>query len=369
VDREGRPAPAVALGIACDVSEPSAVAALFEDLDRERLEPDVLVHCAGVARDGVLWKLDDESWSAVMRSNLDSAFFLLRASIPRMRRRGRGTVVLVSSINGERGKIGQANYSASKAGLIGLARTARGRPLRDPRQRGRARHGPDGDDGRPAGGGSAPVGRGGGARAHRRARRRRARDPVPVLGSLAARHGSGAASRWRPADRMNDARRTDMETTLERSERVLVRRLRPEDLGRVVALDAKVVGRERGKFFELVLRRNLSETGIEVSLAAELDGLFVGYLLARAYYGEFGMLEPVAVLETLGVHPDFRHQGVGAALLRQLAVNLRGLGLTRLRTEVDWDDLDLLGFFHREGFQPARRLVLELDLSAGPGQG
>jgi acetoacetyl-CoA reductase/3-oxoacyl-[acyl-carrier protein] reductase len=59
-----------------------------------------------------------------MSVNLDSAFHLLRRSVPLLRRAGGGAVVLVSSINGQRGKLGQANYAASKAGLIGLSKTA-----------------------------------------------------------------------------------------------------------------------------------------------------------------------------------------------------------------------------------------------------
>ena len=72
------------------------------------------------------------------------------------------------------------------------------------------------------------------------------------------------------------------------------------------------------------------------------------------------------MLDTVGVHPDFQGQGVGRALLRQLYVNLRGLGVGSLRTEVGWDAQELIRFFHREGFQPAPRLSLELDLSAPP---
>ena len=78
----------------------------------------------GVARDAVLWKMAAENWNSVMSVNLDSAFHLLHEGIPRLRMAGGGSVVLISSINGERGKFGQANYVASKAGLIGLARTA-----------------------------------------------------------------------------------------------------------------------------------------------------------------------------------------------------------------------------------------------------
>lgn len=124
VDRAGSLAPAQAYSIECDLSDSSSVSALFERLARERLEPDVLVHSAGITRDRVLWKLSDDDWRAVMQVNLDSAFFLLRGALVAMRARGGGSAVLISSINGERGKFGQANYAASKAGMIGLARTA-----------------------------------------------------------------------------------------------------------------------------------------------------------------------------------------------------------------------------------------------------
>jgi ribosomal protein S18 acetylase RimI-like enzyme len=146
-------------------------------------------------------------------------------------------------------------------------------------------------------------------------------------------------------------------------ERTLVRRLEPADLERVIALDAKNVGRRRDEYFKVKLAQNLTQTGIQVSLAAERDRMFCGFLLARVYYGEFGTLEPVAVLDTLDVHPGFRRQGVGQALLGQLKKNLGALGVTRLRTEVSWNDQELLTLFHREGFEPAPRLCLDLDLT------
>ena len=153
-----------------------------------------------------------------------------------------------------------------------------------------------------------------------------------------------------------------MESTNLQEETVSVRQLRAEDLQAVIGLDARIVGRRRDEYFKVKLQQNLVETGIKVSLAAELDGCFCGFLLARVYYGEFGRLEPVAVLDTLGVHPDFRHHGVGAALLRQLRLNLSGLNVSRVQTEVDWDGQELLSFFHHEGFRPAQRFCLDLDL-------
>jgi len=149
--------------------------------------------------------------------------------------------------------------------------------------------------------------------------------------------------------------------TLETT-KVLVRGLKPEDFDAVVRLDAKNTGRRREAFFKVKLQQNLQETGVKVSLAAEVDGCFVGFLLARVYYGEFGTPEPVAQLDTIDVHPDFAGVGVGRALCEQLTVNLGGLGVGTLRTEVAWDQPELIAFFNRTGFQPAQRLCLDLDL-------
>jgi ribosomal protein S18 acetylase RimI-like enzyme len=149
----------------------------------------------------------------------------------------------------------------------------------------------------------------------------------------------------------------------ERDE-VVVRRLRPDDLEAVIALDARSTGRRRDEFFKLKLKQALTDTGIEVSLAAEVQDGFAGFLLARVYYGEFGMLEPAAVLDTIGVRPELRGHGVGAALIAQLRTNLLGLGIPRLQTEVAWENLDLVAFFHHEGFRPVARFCLDLDLEA-----
>jgi len=123
VDRPGHGADHAEF-IGCDVSDPTDVAAMFDECRRRHDRLDMLIHCAGITRDAVLWKMDDAAWSEVMRTNLDSAFWLLKQAVPLMRAGDGGRVVLVSSINGQRGRFGQSNYVASKAGLIGLARTA-----------------------------------------------------------------------------------------------------------------------------------------------------------------------------------------------------------------------------------------------------
>jgi acetoacetyl-CoA reductase/3-oxoacyl-[acyl-carrier protein] reductase len=124
LDRADRPGPPGAISLACDVALSGEAEASVAEVVRQAGRLDVLVHCAGITRDGWLAKLSDDDWKSVLSTNLDSAFFLLRAAIAPLRAAGGGAVVLVSSINGERGKAGQANYAASKAGLNALARTA-----------------------------------------------------------------------------------------------------------------------------------------------------------------------------------------------------------------------------------------------------
>ena len=145
-------------------------------------------------------------------------------------------------------------------------------------------------------------------------------------------------------------------------DQIAVRALTPRDVDRVITIDALNTGRRRDEFFRLKSRQALADTGIMVSLVAELDGHVVGFLLARVYYGEFGTTEPVAVMDTLGVHPDFTGRRAASALIDQLRTNLLGLGICSLQTEVSWDNPALMTFLQHEGFTLAPRLCLDLDL-------
>jgi NAD(P)-dependent dehydrogenase (short-subunit alcohol dehydrogenase family) len=125
LDLPGREAPEGAAPFPCDLGDEESLRdAVAAAADRFDGRVHFVVHSAGITRDAILWKTSLRDWREVLRVNLDSAFLLLREAAPALRRAGEGSVVLVSSINGERGKLGQANYAASKAGLHALARTA-----------------------------------------------------------------------------------------------------------------------------------------------------------------------------------------------------------------------------------------------------
>jgi acetoacetyl-CoA reductase len=83
---------------------------------------DVLINNAGITRDGVFHRMTSEQWSEVIRVNMDSVFNMTRQVIEGMREREWGRIVNISSINGQKGQIGQTNYSAAKAGMIGFTK-------------------------------------------------------------------------------------------------------------------------------------------------------------------------------------------------------------------------------------------------------
>lgn len=105
----------------CDITDTQAILEVLEKITRP---VSVLVNNAGITRDRTLMKMDDAEWSDVIAVNLTGAFNMIRAVAPVMVGGGGGSIVNVTSINGIRGKVGQANYAASKAGLIGLTKTA-----------------------------------------------------------------------------------------------------------------------------------------------------------------------------------------------------------------------------------------------------
>lgn len=109
--------------LSVDVRDAAAVSRAVDAVATEQGGVDWVVHAAGIVRDRISWKMTDGDWEDVLAVNLTGAFHVARAAAPHVRRSPAGRLVFVSSINGLRGKAGQANYAAAKAGLIGLART------------------------------------------------------------------------------------------------------------------------------------------------------------------------------------------------------------------------------------------------------
>ena len=108
-----------ARAVQADVSDPDEAKRLVEEAG----DLDILVNCAGITRDGVLARMPDQDWRAIVETNLSSVFYTCRAVTRGMMRRRAGAIVNVSSIVGLRGNWGQTNYAAAKAGIIGFTKS------------------------------------------------------------------------------------------------------------------------------------------------------------------------------------------------------------------------------------------------------
>jgi len=142
-----------------------------------------------------------------------------------------------------------------------------------------------------------------------------------------------------------------------------VRSMAEQDLAAIIRVDQKLTGEDRSRFYHNKMQEMLNESGIRVSLVAEQDKSVVGFAMVRLDYGDFGQTEPNAVLDTLGVHPDYHRSGVGRALLSQLLVNLAALQVNNIQTQVDWKSFSLLEFFGHCGFEATQSLVLAKRLN------
>src|ERR1700741_3902511 len=105
-----------------DVGSYDACAAGLKQIETDLGPVEILVNNAGITRDAMFHRMKPENWSAVINTNLNSLFNMCRPVIEGMRERGFGRIINVSSINGQKGQMGQANYSASKAGDIGFTK-------------------------------------------------------------------------------------------------------------------------------------------------------------------------------------------------------------------------------------------------------
>jgi 3-oxoacyl-[acyl-carrier protein] reductase len=115
--------PAGVLGVQCDITDPGQVDAAFTAVESELGPVEVLVANAGITRDTLLMRMSDEDWAAVIDTNLTGAFRLAKRATRSMMRARFGRMIFISSVVGQLGSAGQVNYSASKAGLVGLARS------------------------------------------------------------------------------------------------------------------------------------------------------------------------------------------------------------------------------------------------------
>jgi 3-oxoacyl-[acyl-carrier protein] reductase len=123
VTHRGSDAPNGLHGVRCDITDPAQVDALFDEVEARQGPVEVLVANAGITRDTLLLRMSEQDWDDVVATNLTASYRLAKRAAKGMLRMRRGRMVFVSSVVGLTGSAGQVNYAASKAGLVGLARS------------------------------------------------------------------------------------------------------------------------------------------------------------------------------------------------------------------------------------------------------
>jgi 3-oxoacyl-[acyl-carrier protein] reductase len=120
--RSGEP-PRDLLGVRCDITDADSVAAAFGEVEEQHGPVEVLVANAGITKDTLLLRMSEDDWSSVIETNLTGSFRVAKRAAKGMLRLRRGRIIFISSVVGMLGSAGQANYAASKAGLVGMARS------------------------------------------------------------------------------------------------------------------------------------------------------------------------------------------------------------------------------------------------------
>jgi len=109
--------------LSLDVTEAASIEAAIGDVVARHERIDIVVSNAGITRDGLLLRMKRDDWDAVLQTNLTASFVLCQAALKPMLRQRSGRVIMISSVVGQMGNVGQANYAASKAGLIGFCKS------------------------------------------------------------------------------------------------------------------------------------------------------------------------------------------------------------------------------------------------------
>lgn len=140
----------------------------------------------------------------------------------------------------------------------------------------------------------------------------------------------------------------------------VMRVLKADDLGAIVAIDEAASKQNRREYYERKIEAIVNpKHNINSSLVCEIDGRVVGFIMGDVYFGEFGIPETNATIDTLGVDPAFQNHGVASELLDQFMMNMKAAGVNKVYTLVNWDDFSLEKFFSRHRFEPSKRINLE----------
>jgi predicted N-acetyltransferase YhbS len=142
---------------------------------------------------------------------------------------------------------------------------------------------------------------------------------------------------------------------------VNIRPMTVGDVDAIVEIDRRVIGKSRPDYWKKIVPQNPQYPFS--SLVAEYEGKVIGFVLGEVSGWEFGVPDTIGWFSIIGVDPDYQHKGVARRLSQEFVINLKAIGVSVIYTLVNWNDWDLLNFFHEMGFTRGGDMInLELKI-------
>lgn len=145
-------------------------------------------------------------------------------------------------------------------------------------------------------------------------------------------------------------------------DKLTVRQLIKDDLDSIVEIDTKVLGETRRDYWVTKIVKQAETRPPDGSLVSEIDGKVVGFILGEVSGWEFKVPNNIGWIDTIGIDPDYQNRGIAKVLANALVINLKNYGVDTIYTLVNWNDWDLLQFFHAMGFSRGDMINLVLKV-------
>jgi ribosomal protein S18 acetylase RimI-like enzyme len=145
-------------------------------------------------------------------------------------------------------------------------------------------------------------------------------------------------------------------------DKLSIREMVKEDLDSIVEIDTKVLGETRRDYWAIKIIKQADTRPLDASLVSEIDGKVVGFIFGEVSGWEFKVPNNIGWIDIIGIDPDYQNRGVARVLANALITNIKKYGVNTIYTLVNWNDWDLLQFFHAMGFSRGDMINLVLKV-------
>jgi ribosomal protein S18 acetylase RimI-like enzyme len=145
-------------------------------------------------------------------------------------------------------------------------------------------------------------------------------------------------------------------------DKLSIREMVKEDLDPIVEIDTKVLGETRRDYWATKIIKQADTRPLDASLVSEIDGKVVGFIFGEVSGWEFKVPNNIGWIDIIGIDPDYQNRGIARVLANALITNIKKYGVDTIYTLVNWNDWDLLQFFHAMGFSRGDMINLVLKV-------